>query len=117
MIQRTLRYIPLSEAPNSEAERAAAGLVGLATGGGIVADTMGLGKTFLALFFINFTAHSQRPPLHKPHLVLAPNGVVLSQWLQAIYQNFPDLAIVLTHEERPSDPKYVNCWVPAHAMR
>lgn len=54
---------------------------------------------------------------HKPNLVLASNGVVLSQWLDATYQNFPDLRIFLTHGEKPTDAKFSNCWVPAYAMR
>ena len=93
MMQRTLGGVPLSGAPTSEPERAAAGLEGLAIHGGIITDTMGLGKIFLVLLFLNYTAVHQRRTQHKPCLVLVPEGVVLSQWLQAIYRNFPDLAL------------------------
>lgn len=55
------------------------GLKSLVTHGGIVIDTMGLGKTFLSLLFVNYLASYRKTSLHKP-----PNGVVLNQWLKAI---------------------------------
>ena len=61
MIQRTLGRVPLSGAHTPEAERASGDLESLTTHGGIVADTMGLGKTYLALLFINFTVFSESP--------------------------------------------------------
>lgn len=80
---------------------AAAALKSPATYGGIITDTKGLWKTFLALLFVNYIAnYGPKVTEHKPTLVLAPNGVVLSQWLNAIYRNFPDLRIVLAHGEK-----------------
>ena len=52
MTQKTLGYVPVSETADYETEQAAANLKCLATGGGIVADTMGLGKTFIVFLFI-----------------------------------------------------------------
>ena len=56
MMQKTLGCIPLSGSHTSEVESAAARLKSLATHGGIVTDTIGLGKTFLALLFVNYMA-------------------------------------------------------------
>lgn len=84
MILRTLEHVPLSGVPPPEVMRASADLVSMTTHGDIVADTIGLGKTYLALLFINFTAMFHTRTQHKPYLVLAPNVVVLAQWLQAI---------------------------------
>ena len=106
MLQRTIGYIPPTKHDVSHNDPESARLSSLVTHGGIVADTMGLGKTFLALLFINYLALYGQPCQHKPTLILAPNGVVLNQWLEAIYRSFPDLAILLVHGERPSSVKF-----------
>ena len=62
-------------------------------------------------------ARFQNQTKHKPCLVLAPNGVVLNQWLQAIHRNFPDLAIILAHGERPTNARFANSWVSPFGMR
>lgn len=49
-------------------------------------------------------------------LILAPNGVVLNQWLAAIYRSFLDLAILLIHGERPLSVKFAAGWIPIHAI-
>lgn len=117
MLQRTFGSIPLPSDSTDEVHKAAGSLTGPRTHGGIITDTMGLGKTFLALLFVNYCAVHGTPLVNKPTLILAPNGVVLGQWLDAIYQFFPDLAIILVHSEKPTDAKFANCWVPVHAMR
>ena len=117
MLQRTFGEISLPQAPPEESLCAAERLKALITHGGIVTDTIGLGKIFLALLYLNYAAVYQLRAVYKPSLILSSNGVVLNQWQQAIRKNFPDLTIVLTHGERPQEAIMANNWVSAFAMR
>lgn len=90
----------------------------VSTHGGMIVDTMGLGKTYLALLFINFVAvHGPAEEPYKPTLILAPSGVVLHQWVNAIYRHFPDLRVIVAHGDKPVDPKFAGSWVSGAAMR
>lgn len=88
---------------------------------GVVVDTMGLGKTYLALLFISFVAVygplTESNTMHKPILILMPGGMVLSQWAQVIYKNFPDLNMILAHGKKPTEHKYAELWVSGAAMK
>lgn len=117
MLQRSNSSIPMPPSPTPETDNAAAELQALATHGGIIADTMGLGKTYLALLFVNYTAIYQKRTEHKPCIILTPNGVVLTQLLQAIRKLFPDFTPILTHSERPTKAAISNQWVSAITMQ
>ena len=116
MLQQSVGEIPPSKHGIGHDDPKHAGLKSLVTHGGIVTNTMGLGKIFLSLLFVNYMALYRKPTFYKPTLVLAPNGVLLNQWLKAIYRNFLDLAIVIAHGEKPSSMKFANAWVLAYAI-
>lgn len=59
--------------------------------GGILADEMGLGKTIMTIAFIAYLKESLN--VHGPHLIVAPNAVVLN-WLKEFERWYPNLKIV-----------------------
>lgn len=113
MIQKTFGHWPY---PIDES--IAQGLRCLATHGRFIVNTMGLGKTFFALFYLNILAvHGPFVAPFQPTLILAPSDVVLHQWLEAIYRFFPDLKIIVTHGHKPIESKYADLLVSALAIR
>lgn len=117
MLQHSYKNIPLLFKSTKEVWNAAAALTGSCTHGGIITDTMGLGKTFLAFLFMNYTAKHVVLVEHKPTLVLVPNEMVFGQWLDAINHSFPNLGIILVHSKKASESRYANCWVPVYLMK
>lgn len=92
MITRTYGYIPLPAdlAKQESVAAAAVSLTSVCTGGGVIVDKMGLGKTLLALLFIGWVCqHGPPKSTHRPILVLLPSSIVLSQWLQNAIDWFP----------------------------
>ena len=79
MLQRSVGEISPSKQGIGHDDPKRAGLKSLVTYGGIVTNTMGLGKIFLSLLSVNYMVLYHKPTLHKPTLVLAPNGVLLNQ--------------------------------------
>lgn len=113
MVMKTFGEWPIPSNPDIAAK-----VKCVATHGGMIVDTMGLGKTYLALLYLSFLAvHSPPRQWFKPSLILAPSGVVLQQWVDAIYRHFPDLRLIVAHGEKSIDPKVANTWVSAAAMK
>ena len=56
MLQQTLDEISIPRASPAESVHAAKKLKALITHSGIIIDTMGLSKIFLALLYLNYTA-------------------------------------------------------------
>jgi hypothetical protein len=120
MLQRSCGTVPITaQFIQDEAIcKAASDLKSCRTWGGFVLDTMGFGKTYMALLFLNYYAMHARPTNgYRPHLIVVPSGIVLDQWIKAIYDAFPDLTLILAHGERPHAAKYAQNWISATAMR
>lgn len=74
------------------------------TGGGLLVDQMGLGKTKTMLAFLSYTftvrfeeLKRQGHNVWRPTLVVVPAGLVVEQWRQDIMDNFPDIELVLAY--------------------
>lgn len=115
MVQKTYGGFPELDDDRGRCD-AAKKLESLATFGGIIVDTMGLGKTYLALLYLNLMAVHGRRDSHRPSLILTPSGIVLSQWAIAISKSFPDLNLIVAHGGKPTSLKYANAWVSGKAM-
>ncbi len=121
ILQRTFGVIPIDqERRKDKAVRdAATRLQSVRTRGGIVADVTGLGKTDESLLALSYLAlygeHSGRE--HRPHLLAVPNGPVLGQWADKIFEQYGDLDLIISSDERPTRSRYEEHWVSATAMR
>ena len=90
----------------------------LATGGGYLVDSTGLGKTMTSCLFINQHAeHADHKGVYRPTTVETPNGAVFSQWCDTLWDNFKGLVPIISNDEKPYDPKFKNNWVSSTAMR
>jgi SNF2 family DNA or RNA helicase len=79
---------------------------------------MGFGKTYTALPFLSYyVLHVTPTNGFHPHLIVVPSSIVLDQWLNAIYDKFPGLTVVLAHGERPTKAIHAKNWISATAMR
>ena len=50
-------------------------------------------------------------------LIVVPNGAVFSQWQEKIWSKFQDSTLIISNEDKPSDPKFLSNWVSTTAMR
>lgn len=118
MLLKTLGYIPVPADAPDDVKEAASTLIDLATGGGMLVDGMGLGKTYTAILFLVYYilyAMGNRTA-YKPHLILVPSGVVLKQWLDSL-AHFPQLVVLSCYGERPAKSQDRIRWISATAMR
>ncbi|KAL8646788.1 MAG: hypothetical protein Q9210_005932 [Variospora velana] len=120
IIQRTYGGIPVPEERRVIPEVAVAldALKSIKTSGGFLADVTGLGKTDEALLALSWCAvYGDHSHGHRPHLITTPNGAVFAQWAEKIWQDYRDVQLIISNDERPSDQKYQDCWVSSTAMR
>jgi SNF2 family DNA or RNA helicase len=106
-------------AKDSKLAGAAAKLESVQTYGGIIVDTMGFGKTYTSLLFLAVYAQSlsfSNTQSHRPALCIAPSGIVLHQWQEAICK-FPSLVLIIAYGERATASRLSSNWVSATAMR
>lgn len=120
MVQRSYGKIPVSEsrAGIPEVKKACDTLRSIRTFGGYVVDVTGFGKTDVALAFASFHAlYGDHSDGHRPTLIVTPNGAVYNQWVKKIYDNYHDLNLIISNDDKPSDAKYLLNWVSSTAMR
>ena len=120
MLQRSYGYVPVDSvrANDPEVAKACESLNSVKTGGGYLVDVTGFGKTDTACLFVSQHAlYSGHSTGHRPTLIVVPNGAVFSQWQGKIYEKFPDLTLIVSNDDRPSEAKYLQSWVSSTAMR
>ena len=119
MLQRSCGKYPLSNKLKGvpDAVEAAKKLRSIQTFGGMLVCGMGLGKTYTSLLFLmNYILHVPKTKQHRPHLILVPAGVVLSQWVEAL-KLFPAIRVLYMHGEKPTDPVLARNWISPLAMK
>ncbi|KFY93428.1 hypothetical protein V498_04442 [Pseudogymnoascus sp. VKM F-4517 (FW-2822)] len=118
MVTKTLGYVPIPVDASDEVKEAASTLAGLATRGGLLVDGMGMGKTLTAILFLAYyTLYAPKnAENYRPILILAPGGVVLKQWIDAL-SKFPQFTVLSCYGDRPVKPQDRVRWVSATAMR
>ena len=74
-------------------------------------------KNIFCFFFINYyVQHCVHESLYKLTLILTSNDVVLHQWVKAL-QHFPNMKILMTHEEKALNIKHDVTFITISAMR
>ena len=84
------------------------------TGGGVIADGTGMGKTLLVtLFLLLFIQRLQKAGTdRKPYLLLCPLLAVLTQWLWAFNTSAPEIEVLVFYGERAlSAQKRKSNWI------
>ena len=120
MLQRSTGGIPVSASRATEPAiaRSCEQLRSIQTFGGYLVDVTGFGKTNTSLLFASqYALYANHGGFHRPMLIAVPNGAVFSQWQENIYNNFQDLFMILSNDDRPSEAKFYMNWVSSTAMR
>ena len=125
MLQHTLGIVPSVQPSNAypleKLQKDAIDVLGPRTFGGLVCDTMGLGKTLATILFMNVFAnylYTDTEVEHRPILLLVPSGVVLEQWRSEIAEKFPDLTVIVAYGDKPEGSmKSKRNWIGPKEMR
>ncbi|OBT75776.1 hypothetical protein VF21_05558 [Pseudogymnoascus sp. 05NY08] len=118
MLIKTLGYVPVPADASDDVKEAASTLADLATGGGMLVDGMGLGKTYTAILFLAYYVLYAPKDIgnYRPILILVPSGIVLKQWIDALAK-FPQFSVLSCYGDRPAKPQDRVRWISATGMR
>ena len=110
MIQRSMGGVPVPDGKENDPDVLAAvqRLKSIRTLEGYLFDGTGFGKTITALAFTSLYAlYGDHSDGHRPILIVVPNGAVFSQWVDAIWEHFCNLRVIISNDDKPSDSKFL----------
>ncbi|KAL8834745.1 MAG: hypothetical protein Q9170_003622 [Blastenia crenularia] len=120
ILQRMYGTIPVGKDRSKlqDVARAVMQLESIRTCGGFLADITGLGKTDESLLALSWSAvYGDHTDGHRPHLAVVPNGTVFNQWQEKIWNDYRDLTLIVSNDNKPSDHRFAENWVSSTAMR
>ncbi|KAJ4344685.1 uncharacterized protein N0V89_012429 [Didymosphaeria variabile] len=115
-------YIPVLPDASDDVKRAAQWLRGLATGGNMVCDQTGLGKTLVIVANLYIASrvpeyNNEGAQIYRVMMLVVPAGV-LKQWADEIFDHFKYFTLIISYDESGlTDAKYKPNFVSATAMK
>jgi SNF2 family DNA or RNA helicase len=120
MLQRSYGRVPVLNQYDDQEYDQKLVQSGPRTFGGILADSMGMGKTLIANLYLSIAMKSHttmKGRLHRPTLLIVPGGPVLQQWAKMLQDYFSELNVIQAYGDRPKDGRAALNWVGNIAMK